>query len=1019
MATVTFTSLLLICVLVTYTSGASSDIGFNGKNKLLDALLRTIQKTCKIYPAKKDIYENLKQMEADRGTMMYEFHFSMFNYTDDPLTIMYDQLAYKPGKWFRTKTQHGRTLLMLSFHYDILSMSILKIGVEKIPIVIKDEPFGCFNNLTSAKRMELIYEMLLDNFQVGKATKTGTDRSDYVCHLVIRNNTGYAEFVNACCSKEEGVITCSDQLDDKWITLLYLSITLVKFLMFLFFPLFMPTNMYSAVYVASEYVVKLKKALKMTLLITEKTDCHVKFKKRLTLEDVSNFWRFREKLDELPTDEIIPIKMEEIRITVKGKRIIPENEPPTGLLRTAYDNLVRCKIKGLEPFNECCDLSVFASLENSFKHKLTWHSCMQMFVKCMMLFMVPIPFYVRLFIYYKFEHDEMVQRRLAIKEVHLQEQFNYYRTNLMQYFTPTHGLFIAAYCFYFLSGLVIGFSDQQVRDKLKSIARSALQDMSNVSQVGVIQVVLRIGLWPFRKCGLLAILLIPLYIGITAPFTIITFALYCIPIVYISYRIVFQSWKQIGENTPLQEEKKLRFEKLKKIHRRLSRMDMAVHNITEPTEEETCCPSTGGFSMCYTIRTVFLQFVTGAFCLCVLYALALIFAESIGLLVEVLAFTMMGIIVNASSTLKYVTMVLLVFVYMHDCYNNVYENYLQFNKTIIEDMIDRVDDLRKIASLPSSMQENAGFQVKTMAEDPPVKTKLNFTKGEVRWTIGQLLLFLDSHDTPRIPLRLFKKLCEVRVHGAPGPVYLNLLRATGKFLIIVVFLLFVMIVVMAFGNVHKISSTNQTLATLAGGFVPMLLKNVLSSKSVKLSLKTISFKGQIDEIITDYKQHWPVTDIIFEKDEPEEEGEAGENGDDKDKDNDNDKDKDKGKDKDKDIGGEKETKGDKKEDKSAEEKEKDSKEVEKKPNGKIRFSDEIESDSKSDIKQPGAGRTPFDPENEVVDLFIDLSVADAIGGWSMFGSTESLPSDTMMPSYFHQSDPMPPPPSYNSIESPA
>ena len=72
--------------------------------------------------------------------------------------------------------------------------------------------------------------------------------------------------------------------------------------------------------------------------------------------------------------------------------------------------------------------------------------------------------------------------------------------------------------------------------------------------------------------------------------------------------------------------------------------------------------------------------------------------------------------------------------------------------------------------------------------------------------------------------------------------YLNLLAATGKFMIIVVFLMFVMIVVMAFGNVMAMSSTNTTLATLAGGFVPMLLKNVLSSKGAKLSLKSISFK---------------------------------------------------------------------------------------------------------------------------------------------------------------------------------
>lgn len=73
---------------------------------------------------------------------------------------------------------------------------------------------------------------------------------------------------------------------------------------------------------------------------------------------------------------------------------------------------------------------------------------------------------------------------------------------------------------------------------------------------------------------------------------------------------------------------------------------------------------------------------------------------------------MMGIIVNAGSVLKYLSMILLVFVYMNDCYSNVYENYLTFNKTIIDDIIERTTaDLRKIASMPSSQQANTAFHV--------------------------------------------------------------------------------------------------------------------------------------------------------------------------------------------------------------------------------------------------------------------------------------------------------------------
>ncbi|OWF48967.1 uncharacterized protein LOC110452456 [Mizuhopecten yessoensis] len=816
----------------------------------------------------------------DAWVQLNEFHFSMANYSTNPL---YTDLGmnYKPWRWYRTRTQHGRTLLMLSFHYDVLSMTILTIGVEANNIQLIDSPFGCFGNLTGEKRVVLIRQLILDDFRSIKKTMTELESEThlqnivYVCNEVVKKTGQYAEFGNRCCHQNiNGDTVCTDQVEDAWITVLYVCIGLVKILVFFFSPLLLPSYMYSASYVASEYVVKLKDELKMKMFITESTETSIRYKKRLTIEDISEWKKFRESIEECPMDEIVPIKIPELRVKVKGKRIIPENEPPTGLLRTIYDNLIRCKIKALDPFRECCDRSVYASLETQIAHKCTWHMFVQMAVKILLLFLVPIPYYVRVYIYYQFEEGEMVRRDMVAREFNLQMGFNFYRGNIIQYLTPTHGIFIATYVFYFSVGFIIGFSDEITREKLKSIARGSLQDMLNVQRTSVLQVILRIGLWPFRKCGLLAIILCPIYASITAPFCLTVFVLYCIPTVYLSYRLLYHSRKKISYRDdskksikPLTKTKK----RVKKIQKQLSKIDITVHRRNSAfTEDDHVFPCTWGSGRLMMIRRVFVQIIVGLFCLSCLYAIVLLFVEAVGLVVEVLAFTMMGIIVNAGSTLRYVSMALLVIVYMHDCYNNVYESYLTFNKTVIEDVMDRVEDLKKVASLPSSMQENAAFQVQPPETLDEITTVLSFEKKEPAWRIGHLLLFLDSYDTPRIPLRLFKKLCEVRIHGAPGPVYINLLRATGKFLIIVVFLFFVMIVVMAFGNVHQISSTNQTLATLAGGFVPMLLKNVLPRKSVKLNLKTLSFKGQIDEIISEFKQNWPLYDLIFENDVPSE-----------------------------------------------------------------------------------------------------------------------------------------------------
>ena len=87
--------------------------------------------------------------------------------------------------------------------------------------------------------------------------------------------------------------------------------------MFLFCPSFLPSHMYSAMYVAAEYVIKLKEDLKMKMFVSEQADTTVRFKHRLTLEDVSEWWQFRQFIDNLPTEEIVPIKMSELRVKVR------------------------------------------------------------------------------------------------------------------------------------------------------------------------------------------------------------------------------------------------------------------------------------------------------------------------------------------------------------------------------------------------------------------------------------------------------------------------------------------------------------------------------------------------------------------------------------------------------------------------------------------------------------------------------------------------------------------------------
>jgi low affinity Fe/Cu permease len=144
-----------------------------------------------------------------------------------------------------------------------------------------------------------------------------------------------------------------------------------------------------------------------------------------------------------------------------------------------------------------------------------------------------------------------------------------------------------------------------------------------------------------------------------------------------------------------------------------------------------------------------------------------------------------------------------------------------------------------------------------------------------------LVLFVDNEDMPRIPKKLFEDVCEIKVAGVPGPVYLGLLLALKQFSKIVIFIMFVFVVILSFGSVYKVSSTNQMIAALAGGSLPFILRTFMEPEKPEIEMGSVSFKSKLDEIIKNFAQYWPIYDIAFEVYKPEEEKENEEKDKDK------------------------------------------------------------------------------------------------------------------------------------------
>ena len=65
------------------------------------------------------------------------------------------------------------------------------------------------------------------------------------------------------------------------------------------------------------------------------------------------------------------------------------------------------------------------------------------------------------------------------------------------------------------------------------------------------------------------------------------------------------------------------------------------------------------------------------------------------------------------------------------------------------------------------------------------------------------------------------------------------------------------------------STTNQLLVTLAGGFLPFVVRFVLKPNKPEINLNTYSFEGKITEVIRSFHQTWPVYDLSFDPIQPE------------------------------------------------------------------------------------------------------------------------------------------------------
>ncbi|CAH1775931.1 unnamed protein product [Owenia fusiformis] len=819
--------------------------------------------SCEVYSINPHLYTEVTDLIMQNQLILYNLKFPQYERTKHTNPLL-DNMTFnfQSNRMNRANGKHGITLLNLDFNFPVLSLTLLTIGVIEKHVEIADKPMHCLAGLIEEDKIDTIMALLLRDFNTN-ATSTTLGERDKICHKVIRNSQHGAYFTYRCCNQDaltSDVICIEDiHIDDIWLFVIYVMLVALKIIVLLFGPLFLPGFVGSLSFDQVPYVVKMKEPLKKKIYVKTKPTQNLKHNEKnmykFQVNDLNTFQMCHESIEKIPLDMLdvpLDVNIYEYHIDVDHKNLLIESKVPVGLFKSIYRSLCLCKIQNVQPFKDCCSESILGCSNEQGPRSPLWIDVCKLLGRFCIVILVPFPFYIRIVMYYFTEEIELKSRTRTLERLGLHPRYEF---NLMEYLTPTHPMLFVIYGFYLIAAFVfVVFSSKKSEgtNTLKNIITTSLRDMKNVCYLEALGFLVRAVIWPFNKYGIFGCCVALLFWPLALPFVIITIAFYCTPIVYLTYRTLVHIKNCIFHPSSDKHWFVRRVEKF--------RRETTIANISQFSSEIKS--TLGEADTCFK---KLLDVGGGILLIGSIYAITIMFAECIGMIVEVSVYTLMGIIVNASSVLRYIMMFVMVVMYAQSCFANVYKKYLKLNKALFYDIKKRMRDLDEVTNLPSHLQENIGFKGQELSEQGKHEKpdRIDETETHPHWIINDLILFLDSEDMPRIPIKLFQDVCDIRLAGSPGPVHKSLLSASWKLLSIIVFLLFVFVVIMTFGSIYRVSSTNQTLATLAGGMIPFLFKHKLISADDHCELNTVSFNNKVNEIIDNFYQTWPMNDFKF------------------------------------------------------------------------------------------------------------------------------------------------------------
>ncbi|KAL4240743.1 hypothetical protein ACF0H5_001532 [Mactra antiquata] len=811
---------------------------------------------CSIRSQDKTIAKDVKRLLLD-GTKVIEYTLQ-FNNSDRLFYDDKDSKMYRPFFWVRATGRHGTSLLALRPEYDKLSLYALAVGVKEMNVTLVEEPALCLNDLTYTEIEKLIRELVMNDFESSHENTTDDDTytSETVCNKHIIDDDGVAEFQYFCCVRDEdGKQECKYLHSDFWLNMLLGVIITVKVLVVLYSPKFIPERLYHRDVASRDFVFRHKKKLKVIKTV------HPSRFENAQVFHVSKFDRmekFKETLDAMNNEETYEVELAELNILVKHGRLLTSNDAPVGLFQSLIDAFLRCKISERDALKPCCSTNVFLCCKCCTP--LSWRTFLRRVMKILLLVVIAMPWVARIYVYYEVEDTEMELQKEAAEQKSLDITFP---GNTTLYLSPVHVIFIVIYAVLIFEVCIFKLMGKRTQERFKLVMVKCLSDMRDTKQMDVIGWLVKRAVAPCTAYGVIGIIVGLFFWVLALPFCLVIVAFYTLPTFNISVRMMFHFIAYLLPKNACRM-----FPKFAECKKLIATIETKLHMETFPSNGPIKNKQINN-----SPRLKCEQLISILMCSATFIAVIFLLMEFTAFIIEVLVYVFMGIIVNADQMLTYLSLAFLMGVYAQDCFGFVSKKFLNFNESLNHFTLSLgVDQVRNDIYLDEHQQKNIAVRVRSPREASEAETEEHVKidtniDGLPRWNISKLCLFLDNQDIPYIPRGYFFHACtEMSYEKAPGQLVVSYLRACAEMCVIIVFLLFVLIVVLAFGDTYELSAGNKMLATIAGGILPFLLRNVVfkahdAPKISKDDAKSILFQSAYYTFLKNYKQTWPMSDI--------------------------------------------------------------------------------------------------------------------------------------------------------------